>query len=211
VKCGAAKLMDVMCRKVAEESSRTPIPANAGVAATVPQLNFPVVELYWRKLLAEVQFERPEPKVAEAEALPATSKFVETEALPVMKVEPFVGARVREVSEPMVVARTSAASKLPDRDALVPERSRPPKVSVLPLRFVVVLASSVIAFTSSSQSMELEAGRKFAGLMVTPPRVRLEIDAVPETSKRLETDAPPEKVFTAVQMFAIAREAGPLV
>ena len=43
------------------------------------------------------------------------------------------------------------------------------------------------------------------------PTVSAETEAVPETSKRLETDASPEKVQRPVMFCAILRDAGPLV
>ena len=41
-------------------------------------------------------------------------------------------------------------------------------------------------------------------------RVRVEMEAVPDTSRRVETEAPTEKALSAVHVLARAREAGPL-
>jgi hypothetical protein len=55
-------------------------------------------------------------------------------------------------------------SKAPESEALVPANRRPPRVRVLPFRATVVAASTVIAFTNSSKSRELEV-TKWAPLL----------------------------------------------
>ena len=77
-------------------------------------------------------------------------------------------------------------------DALVPSNESPPKVRVFPFKLVVVVASRVMLFVISSQSILFDAGRKVVKFV--PPRVILEKDAPLENSTGPENDAPFEKV-----------------